>query len=147
MIAMQHSGETKAMSKRFQLSRLVTAFAAGAVLAAAPFAGAQQPGELAGDADRGRQAYTSEYKCYACHGFDAQTGERRLLPMRFTQEGFITFVQNSPLPQMPAYQDVPAQALADVYAYIGTLPVDAPEIDEVPLLEALREAKLAEFGE
>lgn len=121
------------------------AMAALAAAGAAVNAGAQAPAELVGDADRGEAAYTSEYKCYACHGYDAQTGERRLVPMRFTQEGFITFVQNSPLPQMPAYPDVPAQALADIYAYVQTIPADAPEIEDVPLLKALRDAKLAEF--
>lgn len=90
--------------------------------------------ELNGNAGRGQQYFTDTYKCYACHGYDAQTGARRLVPMRYTQDGFIAFVQNSPLPQMPAYNDMPAQALADVYAYIQTLPADAPALDEIPLL-------------
>ncbi|MBN1236945.1 MAG: c-type cytochrome [Gammaproteobacteria bacterium] len=123
--------------------RAAVAIFAAAVIAAA--AGAQEPADLVGDADRGEAAYTHEYKCYACHGYDAQTGERRLLPMRYTQEGFITFVQNSPLPQMPAYPDVPAQALADIYAYIRTIPLDAPDVESVPLLKELRDAKAAEF--
>lgn len=123
--------------------------AAVALTAAATVAVAQPSGEnvsegfsgLAGDPDRGRVMYTTEYKCYACHGFDAQTGERRLVPMRYTQEGFIEFVQQSPLPQMPAYPDMPAQALADVYAYIRSIPVDAPEVEEIPILNELLEEK------
>jgi hypothetical protein len=55
--------------------------------------------------------------------------------MNYTEEGFITFVQNSPLPQMPVYADVADQDLADVYAYIRTIPVDAPEVDRIPLLK------------
>lgn len=121
---------------------------AGAVLAAsAMHADAQSQAGLVGDVERGKAAFTHEYKCYACHGYDAQTGERRLVPSNFTQEGFITFVRNSPLPQMPAYPDMPPQALADVYAYIQTLPVDAPEVDDVPLLRELRDAKLGAFDE
>jgi mono/diheme cytochrome c family protein len=122
----------------------LAALAGAVVLAASPL---RADAQLVGDAERGKAAYTHEYKCYACHGYDAQTGERRLLPMNFTQDGFITFVQNSPLPQMPAYPDMPAQALADVYAYIRTIPTDAPEVDEIPLLRALRDAKLDAFDE
>src|SRR5512138_1551955 len=118
--------------------------ALGAALLLAPFA-APQAQQLTGDATRGKSLFTTEYKCYACHGFDAQTGERRLLPMNYTQEGFITFVQNSPLPNMPAYPDMPAQALADVYAYIRSIPVDAPDLESIPLLQQLRDRKLQAF--
>jgi mono/diheme cytochrome c family protein len=96
-----------------------------------------QPDPATGDPRRGERLFTDGYKCYACHGFDAQTGQRRLVPMNYTQEGFITFVRNSPLPQMPAYADVADQDLADVYAYIRTIPVDAPEIEQIPLLRSI----------
>lgn len=101
---------------------------------------------LTGNAARGEQYFNDGYKCYACHNFDAVSGARRLVPMRYTQDGFITFVQNSPLPQMPAYNDMPAQALADVYAYIQTLPDDAPEVGELDLLSDIRERKLDAIG-
>ncbi len=52
---------------------------------------------------RGAPLFSDKYNCYACHGFDAQTGERRLVPMNYTQDGFITFVQSSPLPNMPRF--------------------------------------------
>ena len=55
-----------------------------------------------GNAERGKVLFSDTYNCYACHGFDAQTGERRLVPMRYPLDGFIKFVQNSPLPNMPA---------------------------------------------
>jgi mono/diheme cytochrome c family protein len=103
---------------------------------------AQQAGTpIMGNAGRGEPLFADTYNCYACHGFDAQTGERRLLPMNYTQEGFITFVQSSPLPNMPAFPDVPAQDLADIYAYIRSIPADAPELDSVPLLRDIRERK------
>jgi hypothetical protein len=57
-----------------------------------------------------------------------------LVPLNYTQEGFITFVQNSPLPNMPAFPDASPQQLADIYAYIRTIPADAPPLREVPLL-------------
>lgn len=104
---------------------------------------AQQAAEIPrGDADRGRVLFTTTYKCYACHGYDAQTGERRLLPMQYTQEDFTTFVQRSPLPQMPAYPDMSSQALADVYAYIRSIPEDAPDVQDLPLLRSIRERKI-----
>lgn len=97
---------------------------------------------LVGDAERGERYFTTGYKCYACHGYDAQSGARRLVPLNYTQSAFINFVQNSPLPQMPAYNDMPAQALADVYSYVRTIAADAPEIDEIPLLDEILERTL-----
>lgn len=101
--------------------------------------------DVVGNAERGKTLFSDTYNCYACHGFAAQTGDRRLVPMRYTQQGFITFVQNSPLPQMPAFPDASAQTLADIYAYIQTIPVDAPEVADVPLLRdiAARRARAA----
>jgi mono/diheme cytochrome c family protein len=110
--------------------------AAGLLLLAAAIAAADEdPGAASGDAARGRVLYTTTYKCYACHGYDAQTGERRLVPLNFTRDGFATFVQRSPLPQMPAYPDASDAELADIYAYIQSLPIDAPAVEEIPLLE------------
>jgi mono/diheme cytochrome c family protein len=107
----------------------------------------QSTASLIGNAERGAPLFADTYNCYACHGFDAQTGERRLLPMNYTQEGFITFVQNSPLPQMPPYPDVSAQDLADIYAYIRTILVDAPEVDDLPLLEDILTRKQAALAD
>jgi mono/diheme cytochrome c family protein len=102
-------------------------------------AAAQPP--LVGDAARGRPLFADTFNCYACHGFDAQSGERRLVPLNYTQEGFITFVQTSPLPNMPAYPDASAQQLADIYAYIRTIPADAPALADTPLLRDILERK------
>ena len=112
--------------------------AALAALVSAP-APAQAP--LVGDAARGQPLFADTFNCYACHGFDAQSGERRLVPLNYTQEGFITFVQSSPLPNMPAYPDASAQQLADIYAYIRTLQPDAPAVADTPLLRDILERK------
>ncbi|HVY66412.1 MAG TPA: c-type cytochrome [Gammaproteobacteria bacterium] len=87
-----------------------------------------------GNAERGRVLFQDTYNCYACHGFEAQTGERRLVPMNYPVEGFIAFVQNSPLPQMPAFPDASAQTLADIWAYLKSVPLDAPPLNDLPLL-------------
>jgi mono/diheme cytochrome c family protein len=114
---------------------LVPVVALGLLVAVAPLAAQQNAGATpVGNAERGRQLFSDTYNCYACHGFDAQTGERRLVPMNYPLEGFITFVQNSPLPQMPAFPDASAQTLADIWAYLKTIPVDAPPLNDLPLL-------------
>jgi mono/diheme cytochrome c family protein len=120
---------------------LVSAAAAATALLAVTLA-AQPPSQaVTGDAARGEPLYADQFNCYACHGFDAQSGERRLVPMNYTQDGFITFVQNSPLPNMPAFPDASPQQLADIYAYILTIPPDAPAVNDVPLLREILERK------
>ena len=114
---------------------LVPSVALGFLATATPTF-AQQPaaGTPVGNAERGKELFSDTYNCYACHGFDAQSGERRLVPMNYPLEGFIKFVQNSPLPQMPAMPDASAQTLADIWAYLKTIPVDAPALKDLPLL-------------
>jgi mono/diheme cytochrome c family protein len=128
-------------TRRPALAGLATVAAACALgaLSAQP---APQP-NVTGNAQRGAPLFSDKYNCYACHGFDAQSGERRLVPLNYTQEGFITFVQNSPLPQMPRFPDASAQELADIYAYIRTIPADAPAIDDLPALRDIRARKRA----
>jgi mono/diheme cytochrome c family protein len=119
-----------------------TLLAATAVLAAA--SQAQPPAAsspVVGDAARGETLYADTFNCYACHGFDAQSGERRLVPLNYPLEGFITFVQSSPLPNMPAFPDASAQQLADIYAYIRTIEADAPPLRDLPLLTDILERK------
>ena len=115
--------------------------AASAPLIAVSLSAQQPRPSVVGDAARGKPLFSDTFNCYACHGFDAQSGERRLVPMNYTQEGFITFVQNSPLPNMPPFPDASAQQLADIYAYIRTIPADAPAVGDVPLLRDILERK------
>jgi mono/diheme cytochrome c family protein len=105
-----------------------------------------QPAAVVGDAERGAPLFSDKYNCYACHGFDAQSGERRLIPMNYPLEGFITFVQNSPLPNMPRFPDASPQELADIWAYIKTVEVDAPAIDDLPALREIRDKQQASLG-
>lgn len=132
------------MSKRTALSIAFLALTVYALTAAPTRAQDNAPD---GNAARGRMLFMTGYRCYACHGFDAQTGQRRLVPMSLSEQAFITFVQNSPLPQMPKFADVADQDLADIYAFIGTIPVDAPPIDELPLLEGIIDRALAPLEE
>ena len=101
------------------------------------------PAQSGADLDRGQYLFTDGYKCYACHGFDAQSGARRLVPLNYTLEGFTALVHNSPFNQMPSFNDVPDADLAAIFAYIRTIPADAPAIDDIPLLRDIEQRKKA----
>jgi cytochrome c553 len=97
---------------------------------------AQAPATPArGDAVRGKQMFEKTYRCYACHGFDAQTGSPRLVPMQMTEQAFVAFLRKPPREAMPRFVDVPEQDLVDVYAYIKSIPVAAPAADSIPILK------------
>ena len=109
------------------------------VAALASPAAAQTPSPAAptGDAKRGQELFEKTYKCYACHGYDGQTGNPRLVSMTRTQEVFLAYVRKPATPQMPKFVDPPEKDLADVYAYIRSIPVAAPPADSIPLLKGI----------
>ena len=90
-----------------------------------------------GDAKRGQELFEKTYKCYACHGYDAQTGNPRLVPMNRTQEQFLAYVRKPATPQMPKFVDPPEKDLVDVYSYIRSIPVAAAPADSIPLLKSI----------
>ena len=93
-----------------------------------------------GNAAHGKELFL-KYSCYACHGFSGQNGPgARLVPMKIAQVGFIAYVRNPPRPnQMPSYsaKAVPDADMADIYAYLKTLPDSAPSAKSVPLLNQI----------
>ena len=88
-----------------------------------------------GDTARGKQLFEKTYRCYACHGFDGQTGSPRLVPMPMTEQAFVAFLRKPPREAMPKFVDVPEQDLVDVYAYVKSIPVAAPPADSIPILK------------
>jgi|SRR5665213_3616724 len=106
-------------------------------------AAAQNPGN-------GKTLFNTKYRCYACHGFSGQNGPgARLVPMKLTREAFFTFVRHPRAPRpgtspagqqdrMPPYsaKELPDTELADIYAYIRTLP-DSPPAKSIPLLNKI----------
>ena len=93
-------------------------------------------GALSGDATRGKELYL-KFTCYACHGFDGHGGAgARLVPMKMLQPVFTAYVR-SPR-QMPAYREkvMSDQQLADVWAYINSIP-ESPPAKSIPLLNQL----------
>jgi len=103
----------------------VTAYAQGQSAAARP----------GGDTARGKQLFEKTYRCYACHGFDGQTGSPRLVPMAMAEQAFVAFLRKPPREAMPKFADVAEQDLVDVYAYIKSIPVAAPTADSIPILK------------
>jgi len=88
-----------------------------------------------GDAKRGKTLFDQTYKCYACHGYEGETGSPRLVPMSRSEESFVTFVRKPPRPAMPSFSDVAAKDLADLYAYLRSLHPAPPAADSIPLLK------------
>ncbi len=125
---------------------LLAAAATGSVTGpGATAAGAQDPAALEGDAANGERLFT-DYTCYGCHGYTGETGRGpRLNPPRLRQAQFIAYLRNPPNPrQMPPYRqdDVSDQKLADIYAYLVSLPSASPEAEDIPVLrDILQEAE------
>jgi len=123
------------------VSAAIAVFGARFVTAQAPASGQPQPSSQAGvsaptgDAKRGKELFEKTYRCYACHGFDGQTGSPRLVPMGRTQDAFIAYVRKPSTEGMPKFPAVPEPDLVDVYAYIRSIPVAAPSLDGIPLLK------------
>jgi len=98
-------------------------------------ASAQAPAStpIAGNAQNGKELYF-RYSCYACHGYDGHGGAgARLVPMRLTVDRFSSYVHNPR--QMPPYtaRVLSDAQLADLFAYIKSLP-ESPLAKNIPLL-------------
>ena len=112
------------------------------VIALATAAGAQnQPAApLApptGTAQRGKTLFETSLRCYACHGFDGQTGSPRLVPMARAEDVFLAYVRKPATQGMPSFVAIPEADLRDVYAYIRSIPQAAPNADSVPLIKGI----------
>ena len=121
------------------------AIALGLAAGVTAFAGAVAAQGAAGDAAKGKQLYYVN-GCYGCHGFNGQTGARNLVgtnsPNLASAESFTTFLRArgafqpmTPSTQMPSF---PEKAISnaqarDIYAYIKTFKLDAPEVKDIPL--------------
>ena len=103
-----------------------------------PMAAAQNAGPTdasAGNADSGKTLYTAYY-CYACHGTVGQGGRdgARIAPNPPSLARIRTYVRK-PTGNMPPYSAkvVTDQELADIYAYLKTIP-SPPPVKDIPLL-------------
>jgi mono/diheme cytochrome c family protein len=93
-----------------------------------------------GNAQAGKDLYL-RYSCYACHGYDGHGGSgARLVPLPMTVTRFTAYVRDPR--RMPPYTEkvLTDAQLADLFAYIKSLPV-SPPADQIPLLSRIMAAK------
>jgi mono/diheme cytochrome c family protein len=118
--------------------RGVATFACLAVFVVSAAVSAQSP--AASDAQKGKELYL-KYSCYACHGYDGHGGAgARIVPLAMTVTRFTAYVHNPR--RMPPYTDkvLSDAQLADLFAYIKSLPV-SPPADQIPLLSRIMSGK------
>ena len=124
------------MRHRLAFATLLLLTTAGAAFAQTQAA----PAPLAaptGNAQRGKVLYETTLRCYACHGFDGQTGSPRLVPMARAEDVFLAYVRKPATPGMPSFVATPEAELRDVYAYIRSIPQAAPPAENLPLLKGI----------
>ena len=90
-----------------------------------------------GNAQRGKVVFETTLRCFACHGYDGQTGSPRLVPMARAEDIFLAYVRKPATAGMPSFAATPEQELRDVYAYIRSIPQAAPSADSVPLIKGI----------
>jgi mono/diheme cytochrome c family protein len=113
-----------------------------ALLAMASVAAAQSqpPAPLAaptGNAQRGKTLFESTLRCYACHGYDGQTGSPRLVPTARAEDIFLAYVRKPATTGMPSFAATPERDLRDIYAYVRSIPQAAPAPETLPLLKGI----------
>lgn len=86
-----------------------------------------------GNADNGKKVFMKQM-CYRCHGTDGQGGAGpRLAPKPVSTDVLIKYVRN-PTGQMPPYTtQVTDSELADIRAYLASIPAPPP-VKDIPLL-------------
>ena len=105
---------------------------------------------VTGNAAAGKALY-STYGCYACHGYNGETG--RAFVGRWgnlaTEQGFLTFLRGranvaplAPSTSMPSFAEsaLSDKQAKDIYAYIRTFKSSAPELKDIPTLNAIVDA-------
>lgn len=106
---------------------------------------------VTGDAAKGKQLYY-EYSCYACHGYNGETGARAFVGNwghLSTEAVFIQFLREradvapeKKATTMPNFAETTLsdQKAKDIYAYIRTFKSNAPPVSDIPTLKAIIQA-------
>jgi mono/diheme cytochrome c family protein len=129
---------------------LFAALAMAAILAAQPATKTvpAPTSPVSGNAVNGKALYYS-YGCYACHGYNGETGPRAFVGRwgnLGTEERFLTFLRGRvnvapivPSGNMPNFsaESLPDAKAKDIYAYIRTFKSTAPEVKDSPTLSAI----------
>jgi mono/diheme cytochrome c family protein len=118
---------------------------------AAPVANVPAPtSPVTGNATAGKGLFYL-YGCYACHGYNGETG--RAFVGRWgnlgTEQAFLTFLRGranvaplTPSTSMPNFSEASLsdKQAKDIYAYIRTFKSSAPDLKDIPTLNAIVEA-------
>ena len=101
---------------------------------------------VTGNGITGKKLYF-DYACYACHGFNGETGARSFVPnwpaSLSTERTFIAVLRGratvAPVQPSTAMPNFAAETLSDaqatdIYAYIRSFSSHAPPIDKIPTL-------------
>ena len=103
---------------------------------------------VTGNAANGKKLYFS-YGCYACHGYNGETGARAFVGNwgnLGTGEAFIRFLRGRanvtpliPSTSMPNFGEtsLPDDRAKDIYAYIRSFKSNAPEATGIPTLNGM----------
>ena len=107
---------------------------------------------VTGNAANGKSLYYS-YGCYACHGYNGETGARPFVGRwgnLATEPGFLAFLRGRanvaplvPSTSMPNFSEgsLPDKQAKDIYAYIRTFKSTAPpDVKDASALAAILEA-------
>jgi mono/diheme cytochrome c family protein len=106
---------------------------------------------VTGNAANGKALYYS-YGCYACHGYNGETGARAFVGRwgnLATEQTFLTFLRGranvapeTPSTSMPNFSEasLPDKQAKDIYAYIRTFKSTAPDLKDIPTLNAIVKA-------
>ena len=106
---------------------------------------------VTGNAAAGKALYYS-YGCYACHGYNGETGARAFVGNwgnLGTEDRFLSFLRGRanvapivPSTSRPNFAEstLSDKQAKDIYAYIRTFKSTAPELKDIPTLNAIVEA-------
>ncbi len=118
---------------RFVLMIVMLAFAGSVQLHA------QAPGAPAGNVENGKKLFVNR-ACFQCHGYVGQGGQAgaRLTQRNFSWNYFVSYIRK-PSGQMVPYtaKVLPEQEVADIYAWIKSLP-PPPAVNTIPALKDLK---------
>jgi len=103
---------------------------------------------VTGNAANGKALFFS-YGCYACHGYNGETGARSFVGRwghLDTEQNFITFLRGranvaplTPSTSMPNFSEssLSDKQAKDIYAYIRTFKSSAPDLKDIPTLNTI----------
>ena len=121
----------------------------GAATPTAPVPAPTSP--VTGNAIAGKVLFYT-YGCYACHGYNGETGARPFVGRwgnLGTEQTFLTFLRGranvapvTPSTSMPNFsvESLSDKQAKDIYAYIRTFKSTAPELKDIPTLNAIVDA-------